>query len=97
MTLEEFSDEFDVLLQAYNTNFQLGMTDPLSFSEYEKSVFLTQSQEEIVKELYNGKNPYNDFFEKTEEIKQASPVSLFRPLLTLPTICTSDEVSKASG
>ena len=54
MTLEEFSDEFDVLLQAYNTNPQFGMTDPLSFSEYEKSVFLTQSQEEIVKELYNG-------------------------------------------
>ena len=70
MTLEEFSDEFDVLLQAYNTNLQLGMTDPLSFSEYEKSVFLTQSQEEIVKELYNGKNPYNDFFEKTEEIRR---------------------------
>ena len=36
MTLEEFSDEFDVLLQAYNTNLQFGMTDPLSFSEYEK-------------------------------------------------------------
>ena len=70
MTLEEFSDEFDVLLQAYNTNLQFGMTDPLSFSEYEKSVFLTQSQEEIVKELYNGKNPYNDFFEKTEEIRR---------------------------
>lgn len=69
MTLEEFSDEFDVLLQVYNINPQYGMTDPLSFSEYEKSVFLTQSQEEIVKELYNGKNQFNDSFEKTEEIK----------------------------
>jgi hypothetical protein len=38
--------------------------------EYEKSLFLTQAQEEIVINLYNGKNPYGDSFESTEELRR---------------------------
>ena len=38
--------------------------------EYEKSVFLTQAQLEIVINLYNGKNPYGDSFESTEEMRR---------------------------
>ena len=52
MTLEEFSNEFDVLIQSYSKQLQFGETDDLSFTEYEKSTFLTKAQEQIVLELY---------------------------------------------
>ena len=71
MTLEEFSSEFDVLIQSYSKQLQFGdITDSIEFTEYEKSVFLTKAQEELVIELYNGKNPNRDSFEKTEEIRR---------------------------
>lgn len=73
MTIEEFSSAFDTLVAAYanKSNFgdQLSIVD-LGFDEYEKSVFLTQAQEEIVVNLYNGKNPYGDSFESTEETRR---------------------------
>ena len=70
MSTEEFSNEFDVLIQSFTQNVKFGNTDSIAFTEYEKSVFLTKAQEQIVIELYNGKNPYNDSFEKTEEIRR---------------------------
>ena len=70
MSTEEFSNEFDVLVQSFTQNVKFGNTDSIAFTEYEKSVFLTKAQEQIVIELYNGKNPYNDSFEKTEEIRR---------------------------
>lgn len=69
MTVEEFSNEFDTLLQSYIQTTQFGHTDNIAFDEYEKSVFLTKAQEEVIIGLYNGKNPFNDSFEKTEEIR----------------------------
>ena len=70
MTVEEFSNEFDVLIQSYSKQLQFGETDDLSFTEYEKSTFLTKAQEELVIEFYNGNNPNRDSFEKTEEIRR---------------------------
>ena len=70
MSTEEFSNEFDVLIQSFTQNIKFSNTDSIAFTEYEKSVFLTKAQEQLVIELYNGKNPYNDSFEKTEEIRR---------------------------
>ena len=70
MTVEEFSNEFEVLIQSYSKQLQGGETDDLSFTEYEKSTFLTKAQEELVIEFYNGNNPNRDSFEKTEEIRR---------------------------
>ena len=71
MTLEEFSNEFDTLINSYDNTSQFGITSSnVEFNEYEKSVFLTQAQEEIIKELYTGKNTTQDSFEKTEEIRR---------------------------
>ena len=70
MITTEFSNEFDALVQSYPTIAEFGKTDRVAFDEYEKSVFLTKAQEELVIELYNGKNPFNDSFEKTEEIRR---------------------------
>ena len=56
MTTEEFSTEFDIAVNAYLPNGVL-------FDEYEKSVFLTQSQEQLVLQLYKS-------FERTEFAKE---------------------------
>lgn len=71
MTTEEFSNEFDTLLNSYSNVEPFGKTpNTVEIDEYEKSVFLTNAQEEIVIDLYNGKNPFGDSFEKTEEIRR---------------------------
>ena len=71
MTTEEFSNEFDTLLNSYSTIEAFGKTpSTIELDEYEKSVFLTNAQEEIVIGMYNGKNPFGDSFERTEEIRR---------------------------
>jgi hypothetical protein len=71
MTTEEFSNEFDTLLNSYiiaitgeqSSKFNIG------FDEYEKSVFLTQAQEDIIQGLYNGKLS-GEPFEYNEELRR---------------------------
>ena len=71
MTTEEFSNEFDTLLNSYSTTEVFGKTpSTVELDEYEKSVFLTKAQEEIVISTYNGKNQFGDSFESTEEIRR---------------------------
>lgn len=73
MTTEEFSNEFDTLLNSYSALNKFDNNSPINtieLDEYEKSVLLTKAQEELVISLYNGKNPYNDSFEKTEEVRR---------------------------
>lgn len=73
MTTEEFSNEFDIILDSYRRFKDFDNKeelDSLDFNEYEKSIFLTKAQEEIVLELYSGKNSFDDSFEKTEETRR---------------------------
>lgn len=73
MTTEEFSASFDTLLNSYASKAQFGddaSRQEIVLDEYEKSVFLTLSQEETAVNIYNGKNPYGDSFESTEEIRR---------------------------
>lgn len=64
MNIREFSDRFDTLLNSFGT------TPNIVLDEYEKSVFLTNAQEEIIIDIYNGKNVFGDSFEKTEEVRR---------------------------
>lgn len=64
MTTQEFSSEFDILYNNIMSNQAPGL------DEYEKSVFLTQAQESVIIDLYSGSTPFNDSFEKTEEIRR---------------------------
>lgn len=64
MTTKEFSDAFDTMLNSYGD-----FSGTLAFDEYEKSLFLTQAQEQIVIELYTGRNNIGSSFEKTEEMR----------------------------
>lgn len=61
MTNQEFSIEFDILYNNISSNKAPGI------NEYEKSVFLTKAQEQIVTELYSGRNTTYSSFEETEE------------------------------
>ena len=71
MTTEELSNEFDTLVNSYSTQFNYGnIENTISFDEYEKSIFLTKAQEELLIEFYNGKNPFRDVFEKSEEVRR---------------------------
>ncbi len=60
MTVDEFSNQFDVLFNNITSNQAPGL------NEYEKSVFLTKAQDEIVKNYFNPKsNPKQDGFDDT--------------------------------
>jgi hypothetical protein len=61
MINQEFSIEFDILYNNISSNKAPGL------NEYEKSVFLTKAQEQIVTELYSGRNTTYNSFEETEE------------------------------
>lgn len=64
MNISEFSNEFSVLLNSF------GLTPNIVLDEYEKSVFLTQAQEELIIEAYSGRNPqFGGSFEETEELR----------------------------
>lgn len=72
MTTHEFSNEFDTLLNSFSQQAVVGEQSSkfdLVLDEYEKSVFLTQAQEEVIKSLYNG-NLTGESFEKTEELRR---------------------------
>lgn len=91
MTTEEFSNEFDVLLNSYATARPLEVgQNIIELDEYEKSILLTEAQEGIVKDLYNGRLT-GEGFESTEEqrrsldnlVKTVEPTALDNPTIGL--------------
>ena len=60
MTSEEFSNEFDILLNTYAAD------GVITVDEYDKSVFLTKAQESLVIDLYTGRLQQIGGFELTE-------------------------------
>lgn len=68
MTVEEFSNEFDTLINNYNfVNFEAKDPNLISVDEYQKSVFLTKAQLEFVKNHYGNQNKYQKGFEANEK------------------------------
>lgn len=62
MTNPEFSNEFDVLYNNIMSNAAPGL------DEYEKSVFLTKAQDELIKNYFNPKgNKYGEGFDGSEK------------------------------
>ena len=62
MTTKEFSQEFDTKLNSYDSFNAYGLTigESIILNEYEKSIYLTNAQEELIKE-------YNDVTNKLEK------------------------------
>ena len=79
MGTQEFSDQFDVLYNNITSNQAPGL------NEYEKSVFLTKAQEEIVKNYFSPKaNPKGDGFDDSPK-RQADFSTLIRVGTMQPT------------
>ena len=73
MTTKEFSNQFDTLVDSYRRFKDFDrqqILDSIEFDEYEKSVYLTMAQDELVVNFYNGKNIYGEAFEDTEEMRR---------------------------
>ena len=63
MDVQELSNLFDTLLQPFIVKDNFGEQNTLAFDEYEKSIFLTKAQEQIVLELYQE-------LEQSEEVRK---------------------------
>lgn len=62
MTLSEFSNQFDVLYNNITSNKAIGL------NEYEKSVFLTKAQDELVKNYFVPEgNPHQKGFDSNQK------------------------------
>ena len=88
MTANEFSQEFDILYNNIASNQAPGLT------EYEKSVFLTKAQDEIIKNYFTDKPNGNKYQEGIED--SAKRYSDFSCLITVKSIqaqAHSDETS----
>lgn len=86
MTLQEFSNGFTTLLNSYGSIGVFGdeaSHREIVLDEYEKSVHLTMAQEEMVINLYSGKNIYGEAFENTEEMRR------YLDALVKSEVCTS--------
>lgn len=74
MKRREFSDQFDVLINAFSTQGLFGeetSRNDFVCDEYEKSVYLTDAENDLIVDYYTGANPYNFSFEEKEIIREA--------------------------
>ena len=85
MTAAEFSQEFDILYNNIASNQAPGLT------EYEKSVFLTKAQDEIIKNYFTGKPNGNKYQEGIED--SSKRYSDFSCLITIATINAQDSTT----
>lgn len=82
MTVTEFSNEFDVLYNNIMSNQAPGL------DEYEKSVFLTKAQSEIIKNYFNPKgNKYQEGFDGSQK-RQVDFSKLMRTYASSGTVPT---------
>ena len=73
MTNPEFSDGFTTLVNSYSNVAAFGdQSSKLDFvfDEYEKGLFLTQSQENLVQALYAGEAIGGESYEETERLRR---------------------------
>lgn len=91
MTNLEFSNEFDILYNNIMSNQAPGL------NEYEKSVFLTKAQDEIIKNYFNPKgNKYQEGFDGSAK-RQVDFSSLMKTIEISPTEFISSVHSYATG
>ena len=84
LNVNEFSQEFDILYNNIASNQAPGLT------EYEKSVFLTKAQDEIIKNYFTSKPNGNKYQEGVEgSSKRYSDFSCLITVKTIPTSTTA--------
>lgn len=96
MTNEEFSNGFDTLISAYQHSAEFGEQSSLfdaSFDEYEKSLFLTQAQEELVKQHFEKYSHPQQIGFDDSATKQMG----YSTLITVKSIYASDTTAPSKG
>ena len=91
MNISEFSNAFTTLLNSYSTQPLYGEGESkadIVLDEWEKSVFLTNAFEDIVKELYTG-NYLGNSFESSERLRRELDF-----LVTTETLNSTNSTSK---
>ena len=89
MTVQEFSDQFDLLYNNITSNQAPGL------NEWEKSVFLTKGQEELVKNYFNPKsNPKQDGFDDSPK-RQSDFSTLIRTYSDVVKVPQGDALSNS--
>lgn len=89
MTANEFSQEFDILYNNIASNQAPGLT------EYEKSVFLTKAQDEIIKNYFTNKPNGNKYQEGIEDsAKRYADFSCLITVAEMATIASTSTIDK---
>lgn len=73
MTVKEFSEQFDTMLDSHKLRNEYGFDENLfvtKLDEYEKSVYLTKAQNSLVTGLYTGRGEIPFSYEQTEELRR---------------------------
>lgn len=74
MNTKEFSDRFDALLNSYKTSVPYGYeqgTFDFTLNEYEKSLYLTQAQEQLVENYFKQSAEIDSTFEGSEYARKS--------------------------
>ena len=74
MDEKEFSDRFDTLLNSYKTSVPYGYEQgnfDFTLNEYEKSIYLTQAQEQFVKGYFSTATDVDATFEGSENARKS--------------------------
>ena len=98
MDLNQFSAQFDVLADSYRRfkDFdRKDAIDSLDFNEFDKSCFLTDAQEDLIREYYSGKG-ISDAFEETEETRRALAELVIHEEITVSDADASSVLTKHS-
>ena len=97
MNITEFSDSFTTLLDSYKhrSNFGEIASADIVLDEYEKSIFLTDAQEDLVREYYSGRG-IKDSFEETEETRRALAELVIHAEITVSEAIPSSVLTKHS-
>lgn len=95
MTDQEFIYQFDILYNNISNNHAPGISD------YEKSVFATKAQKEIVREYFSGKNKYQSGFDGADfslssAIKQTDFSNIIRTIEVSPSDDTLTKIDNRS-
>ena len=64
MTTEEFSNEFDIILQSYSVKNEFGQQNPIAFDEYEKAEAILEYNRNRIKNMSHSRVPAEQSSEK---------------------------------
>ena len=84
MDAKEFSDKFDTLLNSYKTSVPYGYEQgnfDFTLNEYEKSVYLTQAQESLVRGYFTSATDIDATFEGSENARKSMEALVYDAVL----------------